>query len=120
MTELVPNEVIADMSMDDIKQLRKKLAVKMESIRKIKSLKMEVYIQAEYRDAVEKAKAWAFKKGLIARDTKWTFAKFAIINTTKMILEEMDKEKMAHQQAMLSQEQPNIPQANQNYNMYSQ
>jgi len=108
MVKVITNEVIADMSIEEVKILRKQLASKMEHYRKTKSLRMEVYIQAEYRDAVEKARAWAFEKGLIARNTKWTFAKFAIINTTKLILEELEKEKIAHRLATEGLDQPNI------------
>lgn len=93
MDESITKDIVSTISLEEATKLRKKLSEKIQYIRKQKSLRMEVYIQAEYRDAVESAKDWAFEKELIKRNTKWTFAKFCIINTTKMILAQMEKEK---------------------------
>jgi len=87
------NELISTMSLEEGLVFRKKLSQKIQYTRKKKSLRMEVYIQAEYRDAVELAKEWAYENGLIKRNTKWTFAKFCIINTTKMILAQIETNK---------------------------
>lgn len=106
MNDVIPNELISNISLEDAQALRKQLSTKIQYIRKQKSLRMEVYIQAEYRDAVESARAWAFEKGLITRNTKWTFAKFCIINTTKMILNKVQEEKDQQILAEKSRVQP--------------
>lgn len=106
MTEQTPEDIISSISLEEAQILRKKLSKKIQFIRKQKSLRMEVYIQAEYRDAVEAAKDWAFKNSLITRNTKWTFAKFCIINTTKMILEQKAKETAQRQRTANSQGVP--------------
>lgn len=107
MPESIPDDFVHDISLEDAKVLRRQLSNRIMAIRKKKSLRMEVYIQAEYRDAVETAKAWAFENGYIRRDTKWTFAKFCIINTTKMILNKMEEEKAKKERTENTQFQPN-------------
>lgn len=92
MPEIDLNKPISDMSLQEAKELRNLLSQDIQKRRKKETLRMEVYISAEFAAFVEAAKDWAFKNRLIKRNTKWTYAKFAIINTTKMILEQRDKE----------------------------
>lgn len=98
--------IVSDISLNDAKDLRKLLSSEIKRINRQKSIHMEVYIQAKYVDAVMSAKQWAFENGLIARNTKWTFAKFCIINTTKMILNQMEKQKAEQARAENSQQVP--------------
>ena len=105
MTELISEETVSNISLEDAKELRKQISRKIVSMRRKKSLRMEVYIQPKYRNDVETAREWAYKNGFIERDTKWTFAKFCIINTTKMIVDQIEKEQALHQRTPNSQEQ---------------
>lgn len=106
MDKSTMKDIISTMSLEDGVVFRKKLSEKIQYVRKQKSLRMEVYIQAEYRDAVETAKEWAYENKHIKRNTKWTFAKFCIINTTRMILKQMEKEKVEKARAENNQTVP--------------
>ncbi len=107
MNNTLSKEDISSISLEEATTLRRQLSTKIQAIRKQKSLRMEVYIQAEYVDAVETAKDWAFEHSMIPKKTKWGFAKFCIINTTRMIHEQIEKEKAQSQTAVNRQTQPN-------------
>ena len=68
-----------------------------------KALRITVYVEGIYRDSYETAKGWAYEKDLAKKSTDWAFAKFAIKNTIKMILDEIERERNA------PPEQPKIP-----------
>ncbi len=83
--------LIESMSLKDVKALRTQVTKRIKSIRQEKRLRMELYVQAEYRDAFDKAMQWAYEQGLIKKPTKWGFAKFAVVNVVNMINQEIDK-----------------------------
>lgn len=106
MPDFITDETLSAMDIEDKKNLRKILSADITKDRRTKSLRMEVYIPAEFALSVQTAKDWAFDKELIARNTKWTFAKFCIINTVRMILAQMEKEKAEKARAKNSQAAP--------------
>ena len=117
MEKTVIKEMITGMPLDEKKKLRKELSEQIKIGNRQNAIHLEVYIQAKYADAVESAKQWAYENGLITRNTKWTFAKFCIINTTRMILTQKDAEKtekLRQEQIANSQRQAQPAYDNQN------
>lgn len=97
------------MSLEDAKTLRQKLAKNIKSMRKTKNLSLTVYVQAEYRDSFETAKKWAYDKELTKKPSNWAFAKFALINTIKMIMTEIERERNAPPEIKETQDNINEP-----------
>jgi len=91
------------MSLEESQQLRKKISKNIKSIRKRRNLSLTVYVQAEVRDSFETARAWAFERGLTKTNSNWAFAKFALVNTIQMIIDQIEKERNA------PPEQPETP-----------
>jgi len=89
------DSILSSMTLDDAKVLRKKLTKNIKSMRKSKNLSLTVYVQAEYRDSFEIAKKWAHEKGLTKKPSNWAFAKFCLINTIKIVLDEIERERNA-------------------------
>lgn len=64
-------------------------------MRKRKNLSLTVYVPAETRDSFNTAKKWAFERELTKTDSNWAFAKFALLNTIQIIVEQIEKERNA-------------------------
>lgn len=80
------------MSLEESQDLRKKISNNIKSIRKRRNLSLTVYVQAEVRDSFEIARKWAFERKLTKTDSNWAFAKFALLNTIQIILNQIEKE----------------------------
>jgi len=95
---------------DEIEKLkaeRRKIRSKIQMIRAKKQKRLPISIQAEYMDAIDFAKQWAYENKLIKKPTYWAFCKFAIINTTKIILEQAKNDHVepnTHEQPTISQQ----------------
>jgi len=83
------------MTLDESQELRKKLSKNIKAIRKRKNLSLTVYVQAEVRDSFETARKWAFERGLTKTDSNWAFAKFALLNTIQIVIDQIEKERNA-------------------------
>jgi len=83
------------MSLEESQALRKKISQNIKSIRKRRNLSLTVYVQAEVRDSFETARKWAFERGLTKTDSNWAFAKFALLNTIQIILNQIEDERNA-------------------------
>ena len=79
---------------DDLKVLRKEAVRKLSNVRRKGRVFFTIYLQKEYVENFERARDWAFEKGMIGRRTRWAFTKFAITNVIDMILKEMEKERI--------------------------
>jgi len=106
------DQILSGMSLEESQQLRLKISKNIKSIRKRKNLSLTVYVQAEVRDSFETARAWAFDHGFTKTDSNWAFAKFALLNTIQIILDQIEKERNAPPElpeAQEVQEEPIIP-----------
>ena len=106
------DEILSEMSLDEAKELRLKLSKNIKTLRKRKNLSLTVYVQAEVRDSFETAKKWAFAGGLTKTDSNWAFAKFALLNTIQIIIDQIEKERNAlpeQPEIQVIQEEPIIP-----------
>lgn len=83
------------MSLEESQQLRAKISKNIKSIRKKRNLSLTVYVQAEVRDSFETARKWAFERGLTKTDSNWAFAKFALLNTIQIVLNQIEAERNA-------------------------
>lgn len=83
------------MSLEESQELRKRISKNIKSIRKRRNLSLTVYVQAEVRDSFETARKWAFERELTKTDSNWAFAKFALVNTIQMIIDQIEKERNA-------------------------
>jgi hypothetical protein len=83
------------MSLEESQALRTKISKNIKSIRKRRNLSLTVYVQAEVRDSFEIARKWAFERGLTKTDSNWAFAKFALLNTIQIVLNQIAQERNA-------------------------
>lgn len=83
------------MSLEESQNLRKKISKNIKSIRKRRNLSLTVYVQAEVRDSFETARKWAFERGLTKTDSNWAFAKFALLNTIQIVINQIEEERKA-------------------------
>ena len=95
LSSLNVESILPELSIQETKELRDKLSKNIKSMRKTNRLSLTVFVEAEYRESFEKAKRWARQKKLTKTDSNWAFSKFAITNTIKMIMEEIDREREA-------------------------
>lgn len=114
MNDLPHNDQLPEMSFQELVDFRNELSTKISNQRKAKSKRLEVYMQPEYMDLITKAKDWAFQNKMIAKDTYWSFAKFALINTANLIMSEINKTTVNQTQSEEYQEhletvQDNLP-----------
>lgn len=89
------DQLLSEMSLDESQELRKRISQNIKAIRKRRNLSLTVYVQAEVRDSFETARKWAFERGLTKTDSNWAFAKFALLNTIQMIIDQIEKERNA-------------------------
>ena len=87
--------LLSELNFQETKDLKEELSKRIKAERRKKVMTLTVYVRAEYRDSFEIARQWAHEKGLTKRPSKWAFAQFAITNTIKMILEEIERERIA-------------------------
>ena len=92
---------LSELTLPELKNLRHLATKKITNIRMSKSLRVVVYLQAEVREQFETALLWAFENGLIKRKTKWSFAKFSILNTMNLIQEEIKKKQLESQSEII-------------------
>jgi len=105
------DRLLSGMSLEESQELRKKISKNIKSIRKRKNLSLTVYVQAEVRDSFETARKWAFEREFTKTDSNWAFAKFALLNTIQMIMDQVEKERNAPlelPEALEVQEEPII------------
>ena len=105
------DQILSGMSLEESQQLRAKISKNIKSIRKRRNLSLTVYVQAEVRDSFETARKWAFEQGLTKTDSNWAFAKFALLNTIQIILNQIREEREAPPEppeVPVSQEEPII------------
>ncbi len=79
---------------EDLKTLRKEAVRKLSNVRRRDRVFFTIYLQKEYVENFERARDWAFEKGMINKRTRWAFTKFSITNVIDMILKEMEKERI--------------------------
>jgi len=89
------DQILSEMSLEESQALRAKVSKNIKSIRKKRNLSLTVYVQAEVRDSFETARKWAFARGLTKTDSNWAFAKFALLNTIQIVLNQIKEERNA-------------------------
>ena len=89
------DQLLSGMSLEESQELRKKISKNIKSIRTRRNLSLTVYVQAEVRDSFETARKWAFDRGLTKTDSNWAFAKFALLNTIQIVIDQIEKERNA-------------------------
>lgn len=87
---------------EDLKVLRQESNRKLSNIRRRDRVFFTIYLQKEYVENFERARDWAFGKGLIKKRTRWAFTKFAITNVIDMVIKEMEKETVEKENAELA------------------
>lgn len=87
-------ELIESVDYDDLKELKKEATRKLSSVRNRDRLFFRIYLQKEFVENFERARDWAFNKGLIKKRTRWAFAKFAVINVIDQIITEAENERI--------------------------
>lgn len=87
---------------EDLKTLRKEAVRKLSNVRRKGRVFFTIYLQKEYVENFERARDWAFEKGMINKRTRWAFAKFSITNVIDMILKEMEKERIIRENEELA------------------
>ena len=87
-------KLVDSIGYDDLKTLRKEAVRKLSNVRRKGRVFFTIYLQKDYVVNFERARDWAFDKGMIAKRTRWAFAKFAVTNVIDMILKEMEKERI--------------------------
>lgn len=92
MDELRIKSLIDSIDYNDLEMVRKESGKKLRAIRRRDRVFFTIYLQKEYVENFEKARDWAFSKGIIARKTRWAFTKFAITNIIDMVMKEIEKE----------------------------
>ncbi len=90
-------ELIENVDYDDLKELKNEATRKLSSVRNRDRLFFRIYLQKEFVVNFERARDWAFNKGLIKKRTRWAFAKFAVINVIDQILTEVEKERITRE-----------------------
>jgi hypothetical protein len=98
-----------EMTMQETEDLRDKLTLSLQDMRRRKALRVTVYVEGKYRDSYEIAKKWAHEKKLTKRPTDWAFCKFAITNTIRTVLEEAERERNAPPEQPEDPETPQEP-----------
>ncbi len=88
-------KLIGTIGYDDLKVLRKESTRELSKVRLRDRIKFTIYLQKEYVENFERARDWAFEKGMIKKRTRWAFTKFAVTNVIDMIMKEIDKERIA-------------------------
>jgi len=89
------DQILSNLSLEESQELRNKVSKNIKSIRKRRNLSLTVYVQAEVRDSFEIARKWAFERGLTKTDSNWAFAKFALLNTIQIVLNQIAEERDA-------------------------
>lgn len=100
-------KLVEGIGYDDLKLLSKEAVRKLSNIRRRDRIYFRIYLQKEHVENFERAKDWAFKKGLIRRPTRWAFTKFAVTNVIDMILREIEKEQVEAENEALAQRMTN-------------
>ena len=106
---ILDEDTIKNLSIKEIETLRNQMSKKLLDMKREKMLRVTIYIQGQFRDSYEIAKAWAFENKLIAKDSNWAFAKFSISNTIKMIFDEIERERNAPPTALDKKTNPDEP-----------
>lgn len=83
---------------EELKVLRKEAVRKLSNVRRRGRVFFTIYLQKDYVENFERARDWAFSRGLIQKRTRWAFAKFAVTNVIDMIMKEIEKEQAASMQ----------------------
>jgi len=91
-----------------LKALRKEAVRKLSNVRRRDRVFFTIYLQKEYVENFERARDWAFSKGLIKKKTRWAFAKFCVLNIIDQILQEIEKERVGQVNNKTTQEIANI------------
>ena len=89
------DQILSGLGLEESQELRRKISKNIKSIRKRRNLSLTVYVQAEVRDSFETARKWAFERGLTKTDSNWAFAKFALLNTIQIIIDQIEREREA-------------------------
>lgn len=108
------DQALSGMDISETKALRDKLTKDLQNKRRQKSMKITVYLAGEHRDPFETAKQWAYEKGLTKKPSDWAFAKFALTNAIRTVLDEIELEREAQakkQEIPVPQQGPNIAKA---------
>ncbi|MBE0524440.1 MAG: hypothetical protein IBX40_08950 [Methanosarcinales archaeon] len=107
--EEIPIDIqISKMDILHAKELRKKLSKRISAIRVTDTIRLETVISAEKKYAMDLAIEWLYANKIIKKKTRYSFLKFAVENTIRLVLDEREKEKDLQQQqsAMDSLERP--------------
>ena len=105
------DQILSNLTLEESQELRNKVSKNIKSIRKRRNLSLTVYVQAEVRDSFETARKWAFERGLTKTDSNWAFAKFALLNTVQLVLNQIEAERNATPEPLeipANQEEPII------------
>ena len=118
MTLNLIDDLKKDEEIEELKKYRSTITRKIENKKRSKKIKIETYLSQDLKTNFEIAKTWAFENGLTQKNSKWSFAKFCILNTMKLILEEIERQNtpdeataIEYETKQLSdgyQEEPNI------------
>jgi hypothetical protein len=96
-------ELVENIDYDDLKDLRKIATHKLSLVRHRDRLYFRIYLPKEFVINFERARDWAFSRGLIKKKTRWAFAKFAVMNVIDQIMKEIDKEQLNAAQSRSSE-----------------
>jgi len=98
---------ISKMDIQSAKEFRKKLSKRISAIRVTDTIRLETVISAEKKNDMDMTIEWLYDNQQIEKKTRYSFLKFAVENTMKVILEQVGREQAIQQQSpMNSQEQP--------------
>lgn len=92
MEKMEPSEMLESMDFLTLKALRDRASKRLKEIRSKKYLRVPAYIPTEVRDSFDIAVKWAYENKLTKKPSNWAFVQFAVVNTVKMIKDQVDSE----------------------------
>ncbi len=102
-----PLSILGTYDLNKLKELRDAATSKIKKIREKKTIRIPAYIPAELHSSLDIAVEYAFLNNFIKKQTRWAFAKFAVANTIKLIINQKNQED-AQKALLVNQEIPNI------------
>lgn len=104
MDKAAIKKLVGTINYEDLKELRRETSHELTKVRLRDRIHFSIYLQKEYVEDFERARDWAFAKGLITKRTRWAFTKFAVTNVMDMIKKELVKEQNMHELPLSSSE----------------
>lgn len=87
------DSAINTLDLNTAREIKKKLSTHIKKERIKRGLRLIYVVPERHIPIFIDARDWVFNHGMIERNTNWAFIKFCVMNTIKLVIVEIEKER---------------------------